>query len=205
MPSQLKSQSIKNPSEFTFCDIPKLINQEQTENDIPLGFSNCKGSSPLINTMFEGRKELMEMLNDLPESWYELSLKDMVVKDPDDSGLMIENKVALKPNLKGKKKGAKRDLISRSVSFDTGVFLLKMFVPSSFGSKKHKVSRSASIDGTTRHHVDVKQTKAWFFVEKKSKVSSRSYNNDRCTSATKNRYEEGTLKLGCLFGVIFRK
>ncbi|KAD6796652.1 hypothetical protein E3N88_07548 [Mikania micrantha] len=154
--------------------------------------------------MFEGRKELMEMLNDLPESWYELSLKDMVVKDPDDSGLMIENKVALKPNLKGKKKGAKRDLISRSVSFDTGVFLLKMFVPSSFGSKKHKVSRSASIDGTTRHHVDVKQTKAWFFVENKSKVSSRSYNNDGCTSATKNRYEEGTLKPGCLFGVIFR-
>ncbi|XP_035835663.1 uncharacterized protein LOC118479280 [Helianthus annuus] len=129
--------------------------------------------------MAKGRKELMEMINDLPESCYELSLKDMVAEDTEDSGYAIEDKVDVKSKVKGKKKGAKRRPISRSVSLDTGVFLLKMFVPSSFGSKKQRVSRSTSIDGLNKHDIDVKQWKTW--------------------------YEEGTLKPGCWFKLTNQK
>ncbi|KAI3807700.1 hypothetical protein L1987_23640 [Smallanthus sonchifolius] len=121
-------------------------------------------------------------------------------KEPDDLGLVIGDKVDMKPELKGKKKGAKRGPILRSVSLDTGVFLLKMFVPNSFGSKKHPVSRSTSIDGLKKRHVDVKQSKTWRFVENRSNISSRSYKDSRrTTAATKNRYAEGTLKHGCWF------
>ncbi|KAJ0683859.1 hypothetical protein HanLR1_Chr11g0384911 [Helianthus annuus] len=201
MSSQISFHSIKKPSDFTFCDIPKRkYHKEQDENENhenPLGFSpllwsknppsNCTGSSSATNTMAKGRKELMEMINDLPESCLELSLKDMVAEDADDSGYAIEDKVDVKPKVKGKKKGAKRRPISRSVSLDTGVFLLKMFVPSSFGSKKQRVSRSNSIDGLNKHDVDVKQWKTRF-IQNKNNISSRSYNNDRCcNTATKNR------------------
>ncbi|KAI3762122.1 hypothetical protein L1987_52545 [Smallanthus sonchifolius] len=193
MSSQLKFHSIKKQPDFTFVTSPKQNNhQEHYEiwsKNIP------------SKTMVEGRKELMDMMNDLPESWFELSLKDMVEKDPDDLGLVIGDKVDMKPELKGKKKGAKRGPISRSVSLDTGVFLLKMFVPNSFGSKKHPVSRSVSIGGLKKRHVDVKQSKTWRFVENRSNISSRSYNDTRCctSAATKNRYAEGTLKPGCWF------
>ncbi|KAJ0873412.1 hypothetical protein HanPSC8_Chr11g0452301 [Helianthus annuus] len=201
MSSQISFHSIKNPSDFTFCDIPKRkYHKEQDENENH-GFSpplwsknppsNCTGSSSATNTMAKGRKELMEMINDLPESCLELSLKDMVAEDADDSGYAIEDKVDVKPKVKGKKKGAKRRPISRSVSLDTGVFLLKMFVPSSFGSKKQRVSRSTSIDGLNKHDVDVKQWKSWF-IQNKSSISRRSYNNDRCcSSATKKGMKKG--------------
>ncbi|KAF5780151.1 hypothetical protein HanXRQr2_Chr11g0468721 [Helianthus annuus] len=219
MSSQISFHSIKKPSDFTFCDIPKRkYHKEQDENknhENPLDFSpplwsktppsNCTGSSSATNTMAKGRKELMEMINDLPESCYELSLKDMVAEDTEDSGYAIEDKVDVKSKVKGKKKGAKRRPISRSVSLDTGVFLLKMFVPSSFGSKKQRVSRSTSIDGLNKHDIDVKQWKTWF-IQNKSNISRRSYNNDRCcNTTTKKRYEEGTLKPGCWFKLTNQK
>lgn len=194
MSSQLKLHSIKKPLDFTFCDIPKKIYHQDDHNE---GFSprlwsqnnhsNFTSSSSSMNTMVEGRKELMELIDDVPESWYELSLKDMVAKEPDDSGLVMEDKVDMKPKLKGKKKSSKTGPISRSVSLDTGVFLLKMFIPSSFESKKHKVSRSTSVDRSKKRHVDVKQWKNWRFVENRSNISSRSYNESRCTTATKNK------------------
>ncbi|XP_076947814.1 uncharacterized protein LOC143619873 [Bidens hawaiensis] len=138
------------------------------------------------------------MIDGLPESWHELSLKDIVAdQDPYDLGLPLEDTVDMKPKLKGKKKVAKKGPISRSVSLDTGVFLLKMFVPSSFGSKKHTVTRSNSMNCLRKRDIDVKQLKSRFFDENKSNISSRSYEDNR--RANNNSYEEGTLKPGCGF------
>ncbi|XP_024968953.1 uncharacterized protein LOC112508532 [Cynara cardunculus var. scolymus] len=113
--------------------------------------------------------------------------------------------VDTKPKAKAKKKGP----ISRSVSLDTGVFLLKMFIPmSSFGLKKHKqTSRSMSTDGSRKYPVDVKQYwKTWLFVENNNTVSSRLSDNNKDRSTTvKIRYgrywftSKSTNQKGCIF------
>ncbi|XP_076894372.1 uncharacterized protein LOC143546624 [Bidens hawaiensis] len=203
MSSQLNFHSIKTPSDFTFCDIQNTkYHQEHHEIPTPLWSknlpSNSTGSSYPTQTTVEERKELTEMIKGLPESWHELSLKDMVAdQDPYDFGLSLEYTVDMKPKLKGKKKVVKKGPISRSVSLDTGVFLLKMFVPSSFGSKKHTVSRSTSMNGLKKRDIDVKQLKSRFFDENKSNISSRSYEDNM--RANNNSYEEGRLKSGCGF------
>ncbi|PWA84709.1 hypothetical protein CTI12_AA156640 [Artemisia annua] len=108
--------------------------------------------------MAQARTGLMEMFDDLPESCYELSLKDIVTKDT-------------KPEMKKNKKGEKKGSISRSVSLDTGVLLLKMFVPSSLGLKKQKVCRSTSVNDSKKRIGDTKQWKTWFFVDNKSNLN----------------------------------
>ncbi|GKA87051.1 RNA-directed DNA polymerase, eukaryota, reverse transcriptase zinc-binding domain protein [Tanacetum coccineum] len=186
-----KLHSITKQSDFTFCEIPKVKNQrKQDENESPPLWSNnvrsngvCKSSA--TTKMEQARNELMEMFDDLPESCYELSLKDIVTKDT-------------KPELKGNKKGEKKGSISRSVSLDTGVFLLKMFVPSSFGMKKQKVCRSTSMNDSKKRLGDTKQWKTWFFVDNKSVlvilvgfVSSNAIQSDiDCLRSIKNTLQD---------------
>nr|GEZ89453.1 protein kinase-like domain-containing protein [Tanacetum cinerariifolium] len=173
MSYQPKLHPIRKQSEFTFCEIPKEKNQrKQDENESPPLWSNnvrsngtCQSSA--TTKMAQARNELMEMFDDLPESCYELSLKDIVTKDT-------------KPEMKGNKKGEKKGSISRSVSLDTGVFLLKMFVPSSFGMKKQKVCPSTSMNDSKKRLGVTKQWKSWFFFDNKSNLNSRSRNNNRC-------------------------
>ncbi|CAI9301944.1 unnamed protein product [Lactuca saligna] len=198
----------KTPTDFTFCNIPKT---NYYENKIPFGFSAPLYSKNVFSdsiyqpysttVMTEGRKELMELM---PESFHELSLKDIVMKDSDQSKKLETLKEITdhtKLDLKRKKKGTKNRPISRSVSLDTGVYILKMFVPSSLGSKKHNVSRSKSMDGLMKHSVDVRKRRTWLFVGSTKISSGLCNNNSSCTTANKNRYGDGMLKPsnGCLF------
>ncbi|KAI3807709.1 hypothetical protein L1987_23643 [Smallanthus sonchifolius] len=157
MSSQLKFHSIKKQPDFTFCDIPKRKNhQEHYENENPLGLSQPPWSKNIpSNTMVEGRKELMDMVNDLPESWFELSLKDMVKKEPDDLGLVIGDKVDMKPELKGKKKGAKRGPISRS----TWRFVENR---SNISSRSYKDSRRTTAATKNRYAEGTLKHGCWF-------------------------------------------
>lgn len=75
------------------------------------------------------RQEMMELVRDVPDTAYELSLKDMVVELPRIGKEEVEvRKVA--------RKGVERR-ISRKESMDAG-FLLKMSLPFYFGGKKKK-------------------------------------------------------------------
>ncbi|KAJ9545941.1 hypothetical protein OSB04_025648 [Centaurea solstitialis] len=208
--SQSKLHSFEKPTEFTFPDILKTkYHHKHDEKEHPFGFSpplwsqNVRSNDAFQQSsmMAQGRKELMDMTNDLPESCYELSLKDIVMKDLDKSGLMMEEKIDTKPKVKEKKKSTKRGSISRSASLDTGFFHLKMFFPiSSFGSRKYKqTSRSTSMDGLKKQPIDVKQFwKTWLFVESDNSFSIESLDNNKyCTATTKTRYEEGRWNLGC--------
>ncbi|XP_071732036.1 uncharacterized protein [Rutidosis leptorrhynchoides] len=199
MSSQSKLHSIKETTDFTFCDIPKTEyhHVQKSDNEDSFEFSPPPWSKDVrsdrsnntrqASSMVEGRKELMEKFEDMPESCYELSLNHMVAKDT-------------KPELREEKKGAKKSSVSRSVSLDTGVFLLKMFVPTSFGLKKHTVPRSTSMDGLQKRPVDAKKWKTWFLAYNKENDGSRSGNSNRgYHTATKNRYAEETLKPGCMF------
>lgn len=94
----------------------------------------------------------MEMIEDLPESSSELLLKDIVDDqqntEESQKATTIErkNQKARMPQLR---KTSKRSQISRSESVDSGVFLLKIFLPSSIGSKKKlKAERRIFKSGT---------------------------------------------------------
>lgn len=114
-----------------------------------------------VQAIARGRKELMEMVRDLPETFYELSLKDIVErkadmedqkeidppeekKPPKESTSQQEKKDnKTSSNKRGKKSEKKK--MSRSISADNGKFLLKTSVfPILLGSKKSKKNLGAS-------------------------------------------------------------
>ncbi|XP_057500147.1 uncharacterized protein LOC130784330 [Actinidia eriantha] len=99
-----------------------------------------------LQAIVDGRRELMELIQDMPESSYELSLKDIVDEQhqglqEDEKDIVIdETSLKLKPQVqmkqKKKKKNCKTVEMSRCQSMDSGVFLLKMFFPTSLSSKR---------------------------------------------------------------------
>ncbi|XP_021274373.1 uncharacterized protein LOC110409377 [Herrania umbratica] len=116
----------------------------------------------------EGRKELMEMIRNMPESSYELSLKDIVDEQhaseevkgkavSEDESFYSETEAQTKKQKKKKGKKRKAGPISRSGSMEVDSFLIKMFFPSSLSFKKKskaenssKVSPSPSSEGSGR-------------------------------------------------------
>lgn len=103
----------------------------------------------------ESRRQLMEMIHDMPESCYELSLKDIVdqqqediaaegsvVKDIDPS-LRFDTKAQIRKRKK-KKKSFKTGQLSRIKSMENETFLIKMYIfPITFPSS-NKNGKSAS-------------------------------------------------------------
>ncbi|PON35294.1 patatin-like phospholipase domain protein [Trema orientale] len=94
-----------------------------------------------------GQRELMEMVRNMPESCYELSLKDLVERpvvdqararqeEKDDMDIVMRNGSQKKRNDFGNKGKEMR----RSGTMENDGLLLKMVFPVSFGSKKKKKS-----------------------------------------------------------------
>lgn len=119
---------------------------QEISNLLPQNHQNsCLSPKSRLRAIVDGRKELTEMINDIPESSYELSLKDIVdeqktmgEEEPEDIVLAEEKKV------KGKSQitiNTKTKQICRTESMETKVFLLKMFSPLSLGSKKGKARK----------------------------------------------------------------
>lgn len=92
--------------------------------------------------------EMLNMVEDIPESIYELSLRDLaelpklVNSIQQCPGKGKEGKFLSGEELKKAKKGMKR--ASRSESMDHGAFLLKVFFPVSFGGKRKSCVSSSS-------------------------------------------------------------
>lgn len=138
----------KSTTEFTFCNVldvndnkifntPTLLSPSFGPKSIYSGH-NCS-SAPST----EARNKILEAMNNLPESCHELSLKDIVQDDLGNLQPMVEQETSLLKagtGFKSKKLIDRKRPISRSVSLDTGVFMLKMFIPSSFSKKKSKSS-----------------------------------------------------------------
>lgn len=94
-----------------------------------------------LEAITRGKEELMEMVKNMPESNYELSLKDMVDQSRShgigQTAMGEERRVGKEIGGKRKKKNNKPQQILRSESFNNGPFLLKMFIPT-LGLKKKK-------------------------------------------------------------------
>ncbi|KAK6150764.1 hypothetical protein DH2020_015696 [Rehmannia glutinosa] len=100
-----------------------------------------------LRAITDGRRELMEMIKDVPESSYELSLKDIVadqqnnMEEVHDKEVVAEQKkVKCTTANKIPQKSSKK--IYRTESMENEVFLLKMFLPLSLSfNKKHSARK----------------------------------------------------------------
>ncbi|XVF37048.1 hypothetical protein REPUB_Repub19eG0112300 [Reevesia pubescens] len=124
----------------------------------------CLSPSSKAQAIARGQKELMEMVSRMPESCYELSLRDLVehqpvVVEPKQESFGAEGRDVINEDTHKKEKGKKKkkkqnnpkSQINRSGSIDNGGFLLKMVFPISLGSKKKKKKN----DSNTNHNSKV--------------------------------------------------
>ncbi|XP_050364887.1 uncharacterized protein LOC126783456 [Argentina anserina] len=103
--------------------------------------SNYRNLSPASRTqaISRGQREMMEMVRNMPESCYELSLKDLVERPTMVEVEVDEDTVGLVKRADGRVKNKserKKPMVMRSGSMDSGGFLLKMVFPISLGSNK---------------------------------------------------------------------
>ncbi|XP_057492769.1 uncharacterized protein LOC130778264 [Actinidia eriantha] len=162
-----------------------------------------------LQAIIDGRRKLMEMIQDMPESSYELSLKDIVdeqnnlqadMKDIviDERSLSMESEGKTKLQ---KTKNCKRGRIFRSESMDSGAFLLKMFFPISLGPKRKpeagnhsKLSRKLSLEGSEKVH------KQWWkmrFLSIGESRNSASSSSSGSTSSTRSRHGDINMTPSC--------
>ncbi|XP_012465488.1 uncharacterized protein LOC105784222 [Gossypium raimondii] len=124
----------------------------------------CLSPSSKAEAIARGQRELMEMVSKMPESCYELSLRDLVEHQP----LAVESKQESfaerrglingeKGNKKKKQKNPKPQ-IKRSGSLDNGGFLLKMVLPISLGTNKKKNKKKNDCDANQNCKLSPKPT-----------------------------------------------
>uniref|UniRef100_A0A803LHL2 Uncharacterized protein n=1 Tax=Chenopodium quinoa TaxID=63459 RepID=A0A803LHL2_CHEQI len=135
---------------------PTSLNQQQYQMMSP---------SSRTQAIAKGRKELMDMVRDLPESFYELSLRDIVDQKPElqtqkekekeieipeekkpnkETTKAKETKKQKKSSSKKVKKSESKKKMVRSRSVDNGKFLLKTSVFPILGTRKSKKNLSAA-------------------------------------------------------------
>ncbi|CAL0315474.1 unnamed protein product [Lupinus luteus] len=118
-----------------------------------------------------GQKELMEMVRTMPESSYELTLKDIVEQPKVD----VEEEIRVREKILSNKNVHKREsVISRKVDnkkgsnsnkIDGGGLYLKMVFPTSLRSKKNKKRKDSSANNNSSN------------VSPRPSVSDRSIKN----------------------------
>ncbi|XP_009366728.2 uncharacterized protein LOC103956457 isoform X2 [Pyrus x bretschneideri] len=154
--------------------------------------------------ILQSRKDLMEMIEDIPESCYEISLKDFVDDQQSSQGVEEENDVQetsfdfhVEAQVRKQKRKTQKSYnttrqISRTSSMESEIFLIKVFFPTFLGSKKKKkapenrsiVSPRPSAGGPENHNDWSKIRK--FFLNKKSGTSCSSGSSSGSTSSSSN-------------------
>ncbi|KAI3451572.1 hypothetical protein Pfo_008237 [Paulownia fortunei] len=147
----------------------------------------------------DGKREIMEMIKDMPESSYELSLKDIVDDQPNIEEVQDKEVVAEEKKVKHKtenripqkSKNTKSSQICRTESMESEVFLLKMFLPVSLSSKKKPKARKHSkiCPGQSSEGSEKQANKDWWkmiFSAVKDKQYSTKINR-RTSNISSNR------------------
>ncbi|XAR48853.1 hypothetical protein NMG60_11031818 [Bertholletia excelsa] len=148
-------------------------------------------SSSRTQAIARGHLELMEMIKNMPESTYELSLKDLVEYPRDET---LDEKCLLEDNLsenqpeqvikrQESKEKEKKSQVTRSENIHSGGLLLKMVFPVSLGSrKKNPPIRTCSRVSPKPEALD-KSLKKGFSVprEGQSKTNSKIRKKSGCS------------------------
>ncbi|KAG4958470.1 hypothetical protein JHK87_035103 [Glycine soja] len=116
----------------------------------------CLSPASKTQAIARGQRELMEMVKSMPESSYELSLKDLVehprVEVAQEKGAEERKNLGDK-NVDSRKKvdmNIKKGQVKRSGNIDSGGFYLKMVFPISLGSKKKTKNESLVNSGSNK-------------------------------------------------------
>lgn len=182
--------------EFTDCS-PPLWTKASRNIRYHCHYSFPSSDSHL-QAIADSKKELMEMIKDMPESSYELSFKDIL---EDQKSMEVEKKktVTQEMNQKCKTgdsekcKNIRQRQISRSESMESRVLLLNMFLPVSIGSKKSK----RRICGKVSPELSSKRSTKWAYKDwwktifLAVKDNKNRPNIKRCSSdisSNRNRY-----------------
>ncbi|KAL8134205.1 hypothetical protein AgCh_009309 [Apium graveolens] len=137
-----------------------------------------------LQVMVDDRRVLTNMVQNMPESSFELSLRDIV----DDRANMqaSENKIE-------KKKCVGRSRMVRSQSMDNGVFLLKMFLPACLSAKKKspsghcsRASHGPPFDGPEKP-TDKEWWSVMFLVSRRKINNCNSNSSSRSSGSIHNR------------------
>ncbi|KAL3728995.1 hypothetical protein ACJRO7_033569 [Eucalyptus globulus] len=186
-------------------------------------YSNLSPSSR-TRRIEEGRREMMEMIRNLPESSYELSLKDIVDEQLSSQENQEEEKgkfefpsAEAESNKNQKRRKRKKvtrttshqhHQVSRCNSMETGTFLIKMFFPSFLTSNKKaatsrngraKISPRTSFEGPDQRNPDM-VSRIKMSPVAKDQGSSDRVRTESGTSRSKSyssRNNDGDAVLGC--------
>ncbi|CAJ1974794.1 unnamed protein product [Sphenostylis stenocarpa] len=161
----------------------------------------------------QAQRELMEMVQDMPESGYELSFQDMVVHEKhvlepekphqnetslnhthmQSSGSKAQAKSL---NKKKKTKGNSRPgQILRVESMDSETFLLKLFFPISLDwMKKGKVKNESKVSSRASFQESIKQVGKDWRIKRSSLSRDNTEDGVSQNNGDRNRW---TLKHGC--------
>ncbi|KAE9605829.1 hypothetical protein Lal_00024892 [Lupinus albus] len=138
------------------CSTPLWTRSPPTSPHQKRNYYRSLSPSSKTQAIERGQRELMEMVKNMPESCYELTLKDIVEPPKVDVG--EENKVREK-NLSNKNvqkreglsiKVDKKGSSSNNNKIDSGGLYLKMVFPTSLGSKKHKKKVSSANNNSSK-------------------------------------------------------
>uniref|UniRef100_A0A3N7EWL6 Uncharacterized protein n=1 Tax=Populus trichocarpa TaxID=3694 RepID=A0A3N7EWL6_POPTR len=175
-------------------------------------YSNISPRSRL-KVMAEGRRKLMEIVHSMPESSYELSLKDIVdeqqisegaqdemPKQRTTSDFKSEAQIIKKQKTKKTKSFSKSGNISRSRSMEKENFLIKMFIPTSLSFKIRDNTRNGSkvLPRSSMELTDNREDKKWWIKGilfkgecknsgKSSSTRTSSSNSSTRTSSSNSR------------------
>ncbi|XP_057770160.1 uncharacterized protein LOC130989992 [Salvia miltiorrhiza] len=181
---------------------PLLWRRPETSTLLPENHQySCLSPTSRLRAIVDSRKELMEMLKQMPESSYELTLKDIVEQQDKEDAVAEEDKVKHKIPVRAKSANTKQ--ICRSESMESEVFLLKMFLPVSLSSKKKK-KKKAKPRKHSREAPEKQANKEWWKIiylaitdyQKNANIIRKS-NISNLTSEKKKYKSEG--QRGCLF------
>ncbi|XP_042007399.1 uncharacterized protein LOC121756011 [Salvia splendens] len=178
---------------------PPLWRKPETSTLLPENHQySCLSPTSRLRAIVDGRRELMEMLKEVPESSYELTLKDIVEHQDKEVVVTDDEKVKHKTPLIMKSANTKP--ICRSESMESEVFLLKMFLPVSLSSKRKK---KANTRKHSREGPDKQANKEWWKIiylaitdYRKSRNIIRKSNISNLTSEKKYKSRG---QVGCLF------
>ncbi|WOG97265.1 hypothetical protein DCAR_0416605 [Daucus carota subsp. sativus] len=138
-----------------------------------------------LQVMVDDRRVITNMVQNMPESSFELSLRDIV----DDRTNMNAGEKKIE-----KKKCVERTKMVRSQSMDSGVFLLKMFLPACLSAKKKstsgicsRASPGPSFDGSKKP-VEKEWWSMMFLVSRRKINNCSSNSSSRSSGSIHNRY-----------------
>lgn len=170
--------------------------------------SSCLSPTSRSRAILDGKRELMEMIKDLPESSFELSLKDIVEDHAQVKEVVLVEekktdhyKIGKRIIQRNDNKKNKNNKICRTESMESGVFLLKMFLPASLtSSKKSSDSRKwptnngpqPAPEGSEKSQTSTKWWKIMFLFLQNYKNRRHISRNNSVISSGKNRLFDDT-------------